>query len=42
MVNISFGVIRIGNIKYFHRITEARHVFELLDEESNIVSDGSI
>eukprot|EP01084_Bolivina_argentea_P312265 540606_1 len=36
------GVIRIGNIKYFHKISEAGHVFQLLDEESNIISDGSI
>ncbi len=36
------GVIRIGNIKYFQRITEAGHVFQLLNQESNIISGGSI
>ncbi len=36
------GVMRIGNIQYIHRITEAGHVFQLLDEESNIISAGGI
>ena len=36
------AVIKIGTIKFFHRITEAGHVFQLLDEESKIIKDATI
>ncbi len=35
-------VIKIGDIRYITRITEAGHLFQLLDEENKLIKNGSI
>ena len=36
------AVVKRGTIKFFHRITEAGHVFQLLDEASEVIENGQI
>eukprot|EP01084_Bolivina_argentea_P174170 301691_1 len=36
------SVIKIGDIRYITRITEAGHLFQLLDENNKIIKKGSI
>ncbi len=35
-------VIKIGDIRYITRISEAGHVFQLLDEENNLIKNDPI
>eukprot|EP01083_Nonionella_stella_P301896 1038317_1 len=36
------SVIKIGDIRFVSRVCEAGHVFQLLDEESKVIQNGSI